>query len=578
MINWNFFCSLKALVANHILQAQKTIVVSFRLQKRKKNQIRNFFRCSFNTLAAMNSSQRPPPIPPSRRYSQQLQQQLQQQQQQLQHKNSPNSVQYPPISSSYQQQQPLPQRQVSSSSVSSSISSSSAIGHAGGMRQSITFHGQLNRHTTNANSSNSNSFSGNSNSKHLNDSNTLTRRNKPDRPVSFAYGTLPDQNYLENQLRIYSEQLRSITESVRKYSEQAKILSEMKRQQQQMHQHHQKGRPFDLSSPQKTMTAASQVAATQADDIAASSKNLRLFLDSVRSTMNEIERDTEPPPPAPISSSTSSINQTAHQQQQQQHSQRPFPKTKSESGGISAKTVTEAAKTPSDQLRQFLDAIRSNQLPDENESDLTTAADRFSKFKEKMEHSRSKSTPNFNQYQLTSTNVNESFTKLSDNLRIMNEDLEALAAASPRKCIPKLRAGNVSGCGGGVGSGGTGNANAMDFNQILDRFSQMTNNVHSIESIDYLRKCSEALKHSTKQLKISTVNQSSFSDSADSSSCSTTPGSIREAVQNLLQQPRNGVQIMDDRMKLFIDILDTQSKFSQVKRNSIFNLNCVIFE
>lgn len=433
------------------------------------------------------------------------------------------------------------------------------------MRQSITFHGQLNRHTTNANSSNSNSFSGNSN-KHSssNESNTLTRRNKSDRPVSFAYGTLPDQNYLENQLRIYSDQLRSITESVRKYSEQAKILSEMKRQQQ-MHQ--QKGRPFDLSSPQKA-TAASQVAAAQADDIAASSKNLRLFLDSVRSTMNEIERDTEPPPPAPISSSTSSINQTTQQQQSQQllmqqQQQRPFPKTKSESGGISAKTVTEAAKTPSDQLRQFLDAIRSNQLPEEDQTDLTTAADRFSKFKEKMEHSRSKSTPNFNQYQLTSTNVNESFTKLSDNLRIMNEDLEALAAASPRKCIPKLRAGS----GGG---GATGNAMPMDFNQILDRFSQMTNNVHSHESIDYLRKCSEALKHSTKQLKISTVNQSSFSDSADSSSCSTTPGSIREAVQNLLQQPRNGVQIMDDRMKLFIDILDTQSKFSQVKEQTNF--------
>lgn len=455
------------------------------------------------------------------------------------------------------------------------------------MRQSITFHGQLNRHTTNTNSSsNSNSLSGNnSNSKHLSDSNTLTRRPKPDRPVSFAYGTLPDQNYLESQLRIYSEQLRSITESVRKYSEQAKILSEMKRQQQQMHQQTQKGRPFDLSSPQKTAAAAtstaaaSQVAAAQADDIAASSKNLRLFLDSVRSTMNDLERDAEPPPPAPISSSTSSINQTTQQQptqlllqpqqQQQQlsHPQRPFPKTKSESGGISAKTVTEAAKTPSDQLRQFLDAIRSNQLPDEDQSDLTTAADRFSKFKEKMEHSRSKSTPNFNQYQLTSTNVNESFTKLSDNLRIMNEDLEALAAASPRKCIPKLRATAGSGSGGG---GGPGSANAMDFNQILDRFSQMTNNVHSIESIDYLRKCSEALKHSTKQLKISTVNQSSFSDSADSSSCSTTPGSIREAVQNLLQQPRNGVQIMDDRMKLFIDILDTQSKFSQVNRKFNF--------
>lgn len=466
--------------------------------------------CSFNTLAAINH-QRPPPIPPSRRFTQQLQQiQIQ--------KNSPNSVQHPPISSSFQQ------RSVSNASAS-------------GMRQSITFHGQLNRHTTNTNPSNSN-FSGN---KNVSDSNTMTRR-KADRPVSFAYGTLPDQNYLENQLRIYSEQLRSITESVRKYSEQAKILSEMKRQQQM-----QKNRQFDLSSPQKS--TASPI--SQVDDIAASSKNLRLFLDSVRHTMNEIEH-VEPPPPAPISSSSSSINQSQKV---------PFPKTKSDSGGISAKTVTEA-KTPSDQLRQFLDAIRNNQLPEEDQSDRDSAANRFSKFKEKMEHSRSKSTPNFNQYNNISTNVNESFSKLSDNLRIMNEDLEALAAVSPRKNVPPQKIT--------ANAGGRKNDEVMDFNQILDKFCQMTNNSHSMETIDYLRKCSEALRHSSNQLKISTMN-GSFSDSADSSSCSTTPGSIREAVQNLLQQPRNGVQIMDDRMKLFIDILDTQSKFSQVNMAFFFH-------
>lgn len=473
--------------------------------------------CSLNTLAALNNS-RPPPIPPSRRFPQQLQQQTQ--------KNSPISVQHPPTCSSFQQR---------------SVPTVPAIG----MRQSITFHGQLNRHTTNTNPSNSN-FNG---SKNVSDSNTMTRR-KADRPVSFAYGTLPDQNYLENQLRMYSEQLRSITESVRKYSEQAKILSEMKRQQQ-----YQKNRQFDLSSPQKstasptippTAAAAAVAAATitsQPDEFTKSSKNLRLFLESVHQTINEIEH-TEPPPPAPISSSSSSINQT-HKV--------PFTKTKSESGGISSKTVSEA-KTPSDQLRQFLDAIRSNQLPDEDQSDLSSAADRFSKFKEKMEHSRSKSTPNFNQYQnSTNVNVNESFTKLSDNLRIMNEDLEALAAASPRKNIaaqkPKPTAEIEK-------------SHAMDFNQILDKYSQMTNNAYSMDTIDYLRKCSEALRQSTSHMKLANLSNS-FSDSADSS-CSTTPGSIREAVQNLLQQPRNGVQIMDDRMKLFIDILDSQSKFSQV--------------
>ncbi|XP_055308407.1 dystrophin-like [Sitodiplosis mosellana] len=454
---------------------------------------RSLDRASFNDLAAMSHS-RPPPIPPSRRFSQQIQQiQL------------PSSVQYPPTSSSFQQR-----------SVSSTL--------AGGIRQSATFHGQLNRHTTNTSHSNS-SLSGN---KNVCQSNTLTR--KADRPVSFAYGTLPEQNYLENQLRMYSEQLRSITESVRKYSEQAKILSEMKRTQQM-----EKNRQLELSSPQETTA----LFITKADDMVISSKNLRLFLDSVRHKMNEIEH-VEPSPPAPISSSSSSINQTQ---------KTPLPKT-SENGGISTKTVTEA-KTPSDQLRQFLDAIRSNQLPEEDQSDLSSAADRFSKFKEKMEHSRSKSTPNFSQYQI-STNVNNSFSKLSDNLRIMNEDLEALAVATPQKNVLIQKA---------MPSITSKKTERMDFNQILDKFCQMTNNTHSMETIEYLRKCSDVLKHSTNQGKI---NNNSFSDSADSSSCSTTPGSIREAVQNLLQQPRNGVQIMDDRMKLFIDILDTQSKFSQV--------------
>ncbi|CAG5056994.1 unnamed protein product [Parnassius apollo] len=44
-----------------------------------------------------------------------------------------------------------------------------------------------------------------------------------------------------------------------------------------------------------------------------------------------------------------------------------------------------------------------------------------------------------------------------------------------------------------------------------------------------------------------------------------TPAAVREAVRHLLQQPRNGFPIMDHRLSLFIDILDAQEKFSQVK-------------
>lgn len=49
-----------------------------------------------------------------------------------------------------------------------------------------------------------------------------------------------------------------------------------------------------------------------------------------------------------------------------------------------------------------------------------------------------------------------------------------------------------------------------------------------------------------------------------SKTAGSTPSSIREAVQHLLAQPRNGFKIMDDKMSLFIDIMDAQERFSQV--------------
>lgn len=465
---------------------------------------RSLDRATLNSIA-LGASSRPPPIPPSRRFSQPLNNNLN-----STIKNSPISVQYPATTSS--QLSTMSQLQRHSAS---------------GMRQSITFHGQLNRQTVTASN-----FDGGTS-----DSDTLGRRRKTDRPLSFAYGTIPDQAFLENQLRIYSEQLRTITESVRKYSEQAKILSEMKRQQQH------KNVVLDLESPQKRPDSKKSLIQSDSNIYMSKSVNsmnnesnqqLRQFLDSVRDTMKQVENDENMD--VQLKNDDRSMSPGA--------------------GGISSKTVE--AKTPSDQLRQFLDAIRSNKLPEEQQEDLVNAADRFSKFKEKMEHSRSKSTPNFDKYQ-TNPNVSQTFTQVSDNLRIMSEDLATLVE-SPRKGLAnaanyKLNLTNVS--------APATKPNVMDFNQILDNYSHLTNNSHPLDSVEYLRKCSEALRHTSNQLRIATMNNS-FTDSGDSSSCSTTPGSIREAVQNLLQQPRNGVQIMDDRMKLFIDILDTQSKLSQV--------------
>lgn len=528
---------------------------------------RSLDRNTINALAMSNS--RPPPIPPSRRFSQQP----------LSSsslinsnpascslsliKNSPNSVQYPAITSSPSS------TMTAATSTTHQQQRSHAV--ASGMRQSITFHGQLSRHTANSPSySGGGSSFGDAVTK--NEADILSRpgaRRKVDRPVSFAYGTLRDQTFLENQLRIYSEQLRTITESVRKYSEQAKILSEMKRQQQQQQQQHQmKGH---LESPQKRsnlIQSDSNIYKGQASaaEPETPSHQLRAFLDSIRNTMKD--PNTESADGAAAMPCASTIVP-------------PIAKTEN---NVASKPVE--AKTPSDQLRQFLDAIRSNQLPpDEQPDDLASAATRFSKFKEKMEHSRSKSTPNFDKYK-TSSNVSETFTQVSDNLRIMNEDLAALAAASPNKkpsiANYKLHLTNTASPATpttanpmplqltigqprkyAAGSGGT-------VDSVLDSFSRLAQNAHSIDTVDYLRKCSEALRHTSNQLRVATMHNNAFTDSGDSSSCSTTPGSIREAVQNLMQQPRNGVQIMDDRMKLFIDILDSQSKFSQVKKRTQF--------
>lgn len=440
------------------------------------------------------SNSRPPPIPPNRRFSQPIHQINQ---------NSSNSIEYPAVSSSLQPRY-----------LTNALS--------GGIRQSITFHGQ-------SDYSNSNSYENNT----VNMKNTLLR--KANRPVSFAYGTLPEQNYLENQLRMYSEQLQLITESVRKYSEQAKILSDVKRKQQL-----RKNQQLELSSPQEGST----LSITKTDDMIPSPRNLRLHLDNVCNKTNEIEQ-----PGTHLTTSSSNSSSST--------SQRKEPRLDTNQNVcISTKTITEA-KTPSDQLRQFLDAIRSNQLPEEDQSNLSSAADLFSKFKVKMKNSRSKSTPNFNEYQ-TRTNKNESSTNFSKNLLIMNKDLEIMTKVSPQIDVHIQK--------GSRNIFEEKDEDRMDFDKILDKFFEITN----METVEYLRKCSHILKRSTNQENINNPlpYTNPFLDTTNCSYYSNIPGSTHYAVPNKLQQPRNNVEIMIDRMKLFIDILDIQSKFSKVNLQS----------
>lgn len=319
----------------------------------------------------------------------------------------------------------------------------------------------------------------------------LTGTRRKDRPASYAYGTLPDQVYLENQLRVYSEQLKTITESVRKYSEQAKILSELKKQQLKPN--------IPISKSDSKIFQKQNSVENFNEEAQTPSHQLKLFLDNIRSSMSSGDELDEPGPSSSDSERKREI-----------------------------KPIKVEVKTPSDQLRQFLDQIRSNQVPEDK------PIDRFNNNNNQIPKQPPRST-------------SESFSQVTDNLRIMNQDLEGFTTKSPEKKI---------------------SSKSMDFNQILDNFHQMANSfTNKGDSIDYLKKCSDALKQTSDEIKLATMFHSSNYNggSPDDSSCSTTPGSVREAVQNLLSQPRNGFQIMDDRMRLFIDILDSQEKFSQVK-------------
>lgn len=453
-----------------------------------------------------------------------------------------------------QQHQPISRGNVPGSNVSTTTS---------GMRHSITFHGPLTRqssiggaghHQLQPKTSSSSIDNGNAIGDHTS-AGTLPGKRNDKRPTSYAYGSVPDQAYLENQLRIYSEQLRSITESVRKYSEQAKLLSELKRQQNQQSPMNVVHKPIPMSqsagnfqtctlSPDPRTSSSSSLHT----DAQTPSHQLRMFLENIRSSMRTPDTPIGtvlPPPP--------SIQQPPVTEEDNKPVKVPF---KPISPAPLTTTNEPKAKTPSDQLRMFLDAIRSNQEPEplaKSPNLLMTSSKELTLIKQ-----RPKSTSNENFGHSMSTS--ESFHQISDNLRIMSQDLEALSP-SRNSVVSKTQPLNIQ------------TDQSADFYQILDNFHKMADHYKAIGSIEYLKKCSEALTQSTEFLRRQQrlqLQNNGFGTDTDSSSCSTTPGSIREAVQNLLMQPRNGFQIMDDRLSLFIDIIDSQEKFSQVGHHFIF--------
>jgi len=487
------------------------------------------------------------------------------------------------------------------------------------------------------------------------------------RPMSYA-APAPDQAYLEHQLRAYSEQLRTITESVRKYSEQAKLLSELKRQQQLAKQSqtnlnlltpttcnnsnttgngNNNFQP-NMISPEIVSKSLASLSTSQANEAQTPSNQLRLFLDNIRSSMRQ-EYQQHMPEDVLKPTATSTLKRSVSTDQ-------PSITT--------TKAEPEATPTPSDQLRQFLDAIRANKIPENVDKPKMTSSQTLDSFISKpltmpdvtsgtpgggaggatpagvgVANSQTNGIPTRRRPKSSiipgSSNgkleqrehslvTSESFHQISDNLRLMSEDLQALSPSkavpssassnslknlaangnsslttelrvittSPYSTSPKLQQMVMSKSNSSLGSVTTPSSATTtpstapmitDFNEILDSFQAMADKYKSKGSYDYLRKCSEALRQHSLQLKLQQQHQTHQQQqlphqqhhqqqqqlqngfaSDDSSSCSTTPGSIREAVQNLLLQPRNGFQILDDRMRLFIDIIDSQDRLSQV--------------
>lgn len=365
---------------------------------------------------------------------------------------------------------------------------------------------------------------------------TDSEKRKSDRPLSFAYGTVPEQVYLEGQLRMYSEQLKYITESVRKYSEQSRLLNELKRQQ-----HQQKNAVPSSKSDSKLSMASKKPLSVPNSDGETPSHQLKIFLESIRSSIKEPSLDQDE-------------NETKEEEPE--------------------------IKTPSDQLRKFLDEIRSNQVTEnrqrfleENmqETPSKTPSKMFPDNQAKLLHEVQakmfQETPSkmFPESQVNRFQDTQNKFFQENQAKILQEVQAKMFQETPQpKVYPENQIPQK------IYQEGTltrkqqiqdqTDLYSKNMDQILDDFNQMASALRTTNYVDYLRKCAEALKQTTEQIRLQNAMNNNGSDD---SSCSTTPGSIREAVQNLLSQP-NGFQIMDNRMSIFIDIMEQQDRLSQV--------------
>lgn len=376
----------------------------------------------------------------------------------------------------------------------------------GTMKNSASFHGQCYLSTTEG-GVNLNELSGSGDKRgRINEG---TR--KPNRPHSYTYGSISEQAFLENQLRMYSEQLKSITESVRKYSEKAKLLSELKRQEI-LSNGNKKSNGYSMSTSKSdsklssisTLTDASTNPPLNEEHKQTSSHQLRLFLEDIRSNIRDSDstlKVTEPVPNCDTRLGASKGKESVVVE-------------------VGQRRITEQPPPIPQRKRQTL-----------------------------------------------KDNTNTASPALAGSVESDSKPDLCLTGNHHLSSAPNMHRSS---------------SNEMDFNQILDNFNFASKQFMTTTSnrADYLedyltamRRTSNEIRQAALTMKQNNLVQDPASSSSDeNSSTSTTPGSIRQAVQNLLAMPRNGVQVMDDRMRLFIDILDTQDKFSQVYIDGVLYL------
>lgn len=395
----------------------------------------------------------------------------------------------------------------------------------GGMKSSATFHGQCFLSTEAELGRGLRGGGGRINHE------GIRQTTNNNRPLSYTCGSISEQAFLENQLRVYSEQLKTITESVRQYSEKAKLLSELKRQEMLKSNKKSNGysMPTSKSDSKLSLIALQGSSSSGPSDPLTnpqlnqshkqtSSHQLRLFLEDIRSNIRD-----------------SSVN------------------ISSDVNTDKASAMEAAASDNAGPAGPLLYSEPIRKMPPQPPPPIPE---------------RKRQTPTMNDRSASAA--------------------LSVAAVEP-ECKPDLKQpgnpllNNISSSSSGSGTTTATTkmlrSNEMDFNQILDNFNCATKRFMGTNRADYredyltaMRRTSNEIRQAAQNIKRNASGQQDPNggsgggggSSDENSSTSTTPGSIREAVQSLLAMPRNGVQVMDDRMRLFIDILDTQDKLSQV--------------